>query len=114
MGELGKGIEDLQRKKLSDRKVKEYIEVLLPREDGMTPQQQKNVIRLQDNMKRCYYDAPDLQQVDSNAYRFINAVSDFATSKTTPVTSNFKENLFARTMDGNPMIDKAYSLVQAA
>ncbi|MEE0419577.1 MAG: DUF932 domain-containing protein [Lachnospiraceae bacterium] len=115
MGELGKGIEDLQRKKLSDRKVKEYIEVLLPREDGMTPQQQKNVIRLQDNMKRCYYDAPDLQQVDSNAYRFINAVSDFATHlKPLRVTSNFKENLFARTMDGNPMIDKAYSLVQAA
>lgn len=115
MAELGKGIEDLQQKKLSDQKVNEYIEILLPREDGMTPQQQKNVIRLQDSMKRCYYDAPDLQQVGNNAYRFINAVSDFATHlKPLRLTANYKENLFARTMDGNPMIDKAYALMQAA
>ena len=62
-----------------------------------------------------FYDAPDLQHIDKNAYRFINAVSDFAThAKPLRERANYKENLFAKTVDGNPMIGKAYSLIQAA
>ena len=65
-------------------------------------------------MKR-YHDAPDLQRVGSNAYRFINAVSDFAThSDPLRRTANYSENLFARTVDGNPLIDKAYQMLKAA
>ena len=62
-----------------------------------------------------FYEAPDLQHIDKNAYRFINAVSDFATHAD-PLrrTANYKENLFIRTMDGNPLIDRAYQLVSAA
>ena len=50
-----------------------------------------------------------------NAYRFINAASDFATHAA-PLrrSANYNENLFARTVDGNPLIDKAYQLVCAA
>ena len=66
-------------------------------------------------MKRRYFDAPDLKDVGNNAYRFINAVSDFAThSKPLRKTANYKENLFARTVEGNPLIDKAYQMVSAA
>lgn len=66
-------------------------------------------------MQGRYYDAPDLKGVGDNAYRFINAVSDFAThAEPLRRTANYKENLFVRTMDGNPMIDKAYQLVCAA
>ena len=62
-----------------------------------------------------YYEAPDLQKVGNNAYRFINAVSDFAThSSPLRRTANYNENLFARTVDGNPLIDRAYQLVKAA
>ncbi len=44
----------------------------------------------------------------NNAYRFINAVSDFAThSRPLRMTANYKENVFARTIDGNPLIDKS-------
>lgn len=50
-----------------------------------------------------------------NAYRFINAVSDFAThAEPLRKTANYKENLFSRTIDGNPLIDKAYQMVQVA
>ncbi len=56
-----------------------------------------------------------LQHVGKNAYRFINAVSDFAThAKPLKERANYKENLFARTVDGNAMIDKAYEMVKAA
>ena len=115
MDELGKEFEALRLKKLSDQKVMEYIEVLLPVEDGSTPQQIKNIERLWEDMKIRYFDAPDLQDTGKNAYRFINAVSDFAThAKPLRRTANYKENLFARTAEGNPLIDRAYQMMCAA
>ncbi len=115
MDELGKEFESLRMKKLTDKQVMEYIEILLPVEDGSTPQQEKNMKRLREDMKIRYFDAPDLQGVGKNAYRFVNAVSDFAThAEPLRRTANYKENLFSRTVDGNPMIDKAYQMVSAA
>lgn len=115
MDELGKEFEALRLKKLSDQKVMEYIEVLLPVEDGSTPQQIRNIERLREDMKIRYFDAPDLQDTGKNAYRFINAVSDFAThAKPLRRTVNYKENLFARTAEGNPLIDRAYQMMCAA
>jgi hypothetical protein len=100
---------------VTDGQIKEYIEQLLPMEKDATPMQSKNILKLRDDMARRYYDAPDLQGIGKNAYRFINAVSDFATHAD-PLrrTANYKENLFIRTMDGNPLIDRAYQLVSAA
>ena len=115
MDELGKEFEALRLKRLSDQKVMEYIEILLPVEDGSTPQQIKNIERLREDMKIRYFDAPDLQDTGKNAYRFINAVSDFAThAKPLRRTANYKENLFARTTEGNPLIDRAYQMMCAA
>lgn len=112
---LGVEFEQLRRQKITDAQVKEYIEQLLPMEKEPTPIQSKNIIRLREDMMRRYYDAPDLQKVGNNAYRFINAVSDFAThSAPLRRTANYNENLFARTVDGNPLIDKAYQMVRAA
>ena len=112
---LGIEFERLRRQKMTDAQVKEYIELLLPMENDPTPMQEKNIIRLRKDMEKRYYKAPDLQKVGNNAYRFINAVSDFAThSDPLRRTANYRENLFARTMDGNPLIDKAYQLVKAA
>ena len=115
MDELGKEFEALRMKRLTDKQVMEYIEILLPIEDGSTPQQEKNMKRLREDMKIRYFDAPDLQGVGKNAYRFVNAVSDFAThAEPLRKTANYKENLFSRTVDGNPVIDKAYQIVCAA
>ena len=112
---LGIEFEQLRRQKMTDEQVKEYIELLLPMEKEPTPIQSKNIIRLREDMMKRYYDAPDLQKVGSNAYRFINAVSDFATHGS-PLrrTANYNENLFSRTVDGNPLIDRAYQLVKSA
>lgn len=62
-----------------------------------------------------YFDAPGLKGVGKPAYRFVNAVSDFATHAN-PIRerTNYKEILFARTVDGNLFIDKAHQLVRAA
>ncbi len=115
MENLGKEIGKLSGVSISDEQVKEYIELLLPLEKGATAIQEKNIRRLREDMKSRYYDAPDLQAVGNNAYRFVNAVSDFAThAKPLRRSANYKENLFARTVEGNPLIDRAYQLVSAA
>lgn len=115
MENLGKEFEKLRKQRVTDQQVKEYIEMLLPIEKDASIIQIKNVKKLREDMKARYYDAPDLQDVGNNAYRFINMVSDFAThGEPLRKTANYKENLFMRTMDGNPLIDKAYQLVSAA
>ena len=64
-------------------------------------------------MKARYFEAPDLQDVPRNAYRFLNAVSDFAThGKPLRESGSYRENLFAKVMDGSAVIDRAYGLVK--
>lgn len=115
MDQLGKEIENLRKIKVTDKEVEEYIELLLPVENNATSLQQKNMLKLREDMRARYFDAPDLQKVGNNAYRFVNAVSDFATHST-PLrkTANYRENMFAKTIEGNPLIDRAYQLVCAA
>ena len=114
MGELGRGIDDLNKIKLSDKKVLEFMQEFFPITEDMPEVQRKNNLRLLEDMKMRYFDAPDLAHVGKNGYRFINAVSDFATHAD-PIrkTKSYNENLFLRTIEGNPMIDKAYRMVQA-
>ena len=115
MDSLGREFEHLCRKKVTDGQVREYIRLLLPLEENATPAQSKNVEKLREDMAKRYYDAPDLKGLGNNAYRFINAVSDFAThAQPLRRTANYSENLFMRTMDGNPMIDRAFQLINAA
>ena len=114
MEALGKKFDELQKKRLTDHQVKDYIEVLLPLEEEDS-KKARNVMRNREDLRARYYDAPDLKGVGKNAYRFINAVSDFAThAKPIRRTVNYQENLFARTIEGHPMIDKAYQMVSAA
>lgn len=115
MAELGKEFDRLRNIELTDSQVRDYIEILLPLDEKPTPIQIKNMKKLRENLGMRYYKAPDLVGIGNNAYRFMNAVSDFATHAA-PLrrTANYKENLFARTVDGNPLIDRAYQLVCAA
>ena len=115
MTALGQEFEDLRKIKLSEKQVLDYIKILLPMEENYSLLQKRGVEKLRADMKMRYFDAPDLKDVGNNGYRFVNAVSDFATHSTPRrKTANYKENIFARTADGNPMIDRAYQLVMAA
>ena len=115
MTALGQEFEDLRKIKLSEKQVLDYIKILLPMEENYSLLQKRGVEKLRADMKMRYFDAPDLKDVGNNGYRFVNAVFDFATHSTPRrKTANYKENIFARTADGNPMIDRAYQLVKAA
>lgn len=115
MAELGKEVCELQKTRLSDKKVMEYIGTLLPMQEEMTIQQKKNIRTLRENLKIRYFEAPDLADMGKNAYRFLNAISDYAThNRPLRETANYRENLFLRTMDGNALIDRAYRMAKAA
>ena len=115
MAELGKEIDSLNRIRITDRQVYEYIDLLFPSPENGSGQQKKNMEKMKEDMKMRYFDAPDLKSTGKNAYRFLNAVSDFAThAKPLKERANFRESLFARTVDGNPVIDRAYQMVKAA
>lgn len=115
MSKLSTEVSRLSGIKLSDSNVMEYIDLLLPMDDQPTDIHRRNISRIREEMKIRYFDAPDLQHTGRNAYRFLCAVSDFAThAKPLRQTANYRENLFAKTVEGNPLIDKAYDIVLAA
>ena len=115
MSELGRGIDELSKIRLSDKKVMQLMQDFFPVTNDLPDVQRKNNLRLLDDMKQRYWAAPDLSYVDRNGYRFVNAISDFAThADPLRKTKNYNENLFLRTVEGNPMIDKAYRMVLAA
>ena len=115
MGKLGHEIAMLNEKKVSYDQVENYINELLPIPRDATETTKKNVRKQRSDITRRYYEAPDLKTLDHTAYRFINAVSDFAThGEPLRRTADYQENLFAKTISGNPFIDRAYQLVKAA
>lgn len=115
MGRLGTEFSRLSKIKLSDAKVIEYINLLLPMDEVPTDIHRKNITRIREDLKIRYFDAPDLRHVGKNAYRFVCAVSDFAThAEPLRTTANYRENMFAKTIEGNPLIDKAYEMALAA
>lgn len=115
MENLGNEFNNLNRVKLSDTKVMEFINELLPLPDDATAIQKKNIDQIRDDLKIRYFEAPDLKGVGKNGYRFICAVSDFAThAKPLRETASYKENLFLKVMEGHGVIDKAYAMVKAA
>lgn len=113
MKELKEKFGDLKLKKMSDDKVREYIDFLFPIQPEEGEIRKINIKRMREDLSMRYFDSPDLMHLEKSAFRFVNAVSDFATHRQPGrSTPNYQENLFMRTVDGNPLIDKAYELVE--
>lgn len=79
MAALGKTIEELSLQKLSDRQVLEYIDALFPLPEDASEVRKKNLGKLKEDLKLRYFEAAGSSACGKNAYRFVNAVSDFAT-----------------------------------
>lgn len=115
MDELNSEMYRLADISFSDKKVEQFIEELIPLPKNASSQQKKNVERLWNDLKVRYHKAPDLKHLVGNGYKLINAVSDFAThAEPLRKTESYQENLFAKTLDGNPLIDKAHRMILQA
>ena len=115
MDALDAEVDRLAAMRLSGQTVTRLLAEFFPVSKEMSDIQKKNNQRQLEDVRRRYFDAPDLKDMGNNAYRFINAVSDFAThSRPIRRTKNYQENLMLKTISGNAMIDKAYRMVKAA
>ena len=115
MKELQQESEALRKIILTDTMAEELVAKLLPMEEGASGIQLRNRKAQREELWYRYREAPDLQDLGRNGYRFLNAVSDFAThSEPLRRRANYQENLFQRAVDGLPLIDRAYTLLKAA
>ena len=124
---------ELKTKTVTDKQVREMTDKLLEiefKDIYSKAVRTGKIIDLQEEIKRqknedkinrkrsdilaIYNDKPDLRGTERTAFRFVNAVSDYATHNTDHKnTRNYRENLFMKTVDGNRMIDTAYQLALA-
>lgn len=125
---------ELKLKKVSDTQVKAMTESLLKAEyedlfrkanaagkildfKELARQQkfEEKIDRKRNDILTIYYDKPDLRETEHTAFRFVNAVSDYATHTSDHKnTRNYQENLFMRTIDGHSLIDTAYDIARLA
>ena len=125
---------ELKLKTVTDKQVREMTDTLLEIEFKSLYNKairHGNIIDLQRELKRqkfeeklnrkraeiisIYNDKPDLVGTERTAFRFVNAVSDYAThTNDHKATANYRENLFMKTIDGNSLIDTAYKIALIA
>ena len=121
---------ELKLKKVTEKQVRDMTEKLLQIEfdnlykkaiktgkivDFKQQNAEAKITRKRNDILNIYFDKPDLRGTEHTAFRFVNAVSDYAThSNDHKQTKNYQENLFMRTIDGHPMIDTSYQLALAA
>ena len=104
-------IEHQKRVLLTDNKLDEMINNLFKFKEEDTDRVKERVIENRAELKRCYK-ASDLDGYENSGFRFINAVSDWATHRTpSRRTANYANNLFQNTLNGNEFIDAAHIMV---
>ena len=100
---------------ISDDEAEGIVADLIPVTADMGERMQENRLDLRADILSRYHEAPDLDCMDKSGLRLLHAISDHATHFD-PVrrTDSFRENLFARSLNGLPLIDRAKELILAA
>ncbi len=115
MDQLGKEIEVLHGIRIPKAQAEKMITQLIPVPEKASSQQEKNIISQRQDIMYRYMHAPDLRTLPENGYRLLNAVSDFAGhAKPLRMTKSYQDNLFAKAIDGNQLIDKGYQMIKQA
>lgn len=97
---------------LEDRHLDQMINKLLSFKEDDTDRVKERVKRDREELRRYYNDSYDLDGYEKSAFRFINAVSDWATHREpSRRTENYASNLFQKTLDGNEYIDAAFKMI---
>jgi len=114
MGALAEEAESLQKIKFTNNDMINLTNALLPYGKQATERQKATVDDRRNQLLAVINGKDDIQQYGNTAYKFLNAVSDFAThAESRRNTSTANERLFENTITGNFLMDKAYELVRA-
>lgn len=111
LGAMEKEIEREKSILLEDKHLDQMVNILLQFKETDSDRTKQRVLANRQELKSYYY-AADLDGYEKSAFRFMNAVSDWATHRTPArQTANYASNLFQKTLDGNEYIDAAYTII---
>ena len=111
---MSEAIDRQKRVAIEDNHLDEMIKALFPLKDEATPREKERVMLNRSEVINTYKAASDLDGYEKSGFRFINAVSDWATHHTPArQTANYRSNLMQKTLAGNELIDKAVEMVDA-
>lgn len=104
----------MKLKRLDTDKVHKFVKQLLPINEKDGDRKVASIQEMRNELMMRYLNAPDLQVLEPSVYRFVNAVSDFATHRNPARGSEYyQENMFMKVVDGDELIDKAYAICDA-
>jgi len=107
------------KQKIDDRQYQEIIEQIFPMPDG-DPEAKEN--RRRANNTRFFwsaclfcYNQPDIARFRGTKWGVLNAISDTVYhGEPLRKTDNYRENLWGKSMGGNPILDKAVAVLDKA
>lgn len=108
--------EEMERIKISDEGVKDFINELFKiNEEKMSNREKNNIQLVRNNLWSVYSTTKDIQKFRGSAWGVINAVSDLV-GHAEPLrrTSTYREKNFAKIINGHPIMDNAMKLLMAA
>ena len=107
-------IDRQKRVAIEDRHLDQMVATLFPMKDEATLREKERVMINRTELLNVYRNAPDLDGYEKSGFRFVNAVSDWATHHTPArQTANYRNNLMQKTLAGNEFIDKAVEMVDS-
>lgn len=113
MTQLNSTAEELVEKKVTEDDLNKILATVFPVDENDSNRKKANVEQIKDNFYMCYL-SPDILKFKNTAWGVINAAADFADHiAPSRASQNYKENNWARIMDGHYILDAVTSLVTA-
>ena len=106
---------DLADKQIDDADLPALAAQIYPLPDGrdLTQRIRDNIDRKREQLLAVYREKEDLIDLPKTAWRFVNAVSDYAThGKPLNGTTRSASHVFEQVVDGHPLIDRAVRLFE--
>lgn len=99
---------------LTDTIVDNMLKMLFPIKSDYSDIKVSNIAEQRTVVRYIYDNAPDLVDMPQDAFRFISAVSDFAThSKSSRAKEGWHNRLFQNSLDGIEVMDRAQKVIDA-
>lgn len=112
LGAMETEIEKQKQILLEDKHFDMLVSKLFQFKETDTDRQKSKVLANREEVKQIYYNQSDLDGYEKSGFRFVNAVSDWATHNTSHRnTANYRGNLFQKTLNGNEFIDAAVDMI---
>lgn len=109
---MAQKIEQQKRCLLEQKHVDNMLSLMFPFSQEDTARVKETAMRQREEVRYLYDTVDDLDGYENSGFKFVNAVSDWATHHTPArQTANYRNNLFQKTLEGNKYIDMAVDMI---